>query len=35
MVEYFLGIGEYWVNTKSVDITTSFGGKNTGKVNKP
>jgi hypothetical protein len=40
MVEYFLGrvfegIGEYWVNTKSAHITTSFGGKNTEKVNKP
>jgi hypothetical protein len=38
MVEYFWGrvfegILEYWVNTKSLHIPTSFGDENTGEVN--
>jgi hypothetical protein len=39
MVEYFWGrvfkgIGEYWMNNKSPHTPASFGGKNTGEVNK-
>jgi hypothetical protein len=39
MVDYFrgrvfVGIGEYWVNTKSTLIPTSIGEENTGEVNK-
>jgi hypothetical protein len=39
MIEYFWGrvferISEYWVNTKSPYISTSFRGENIGEVNK-
>jgi hypothetical protein len=39
MLEYFWGrvfegIWEYWVNTKSIHISTSFEDENTGEVNK-